>query len=270
MANQALQGKIVMLTGGGSGIGRRIAQQLSSTGATLIICGRNVTSLEETVASFTETDAPHLAYAMDVRNPVQVERVVTTVVSRFGGIDVLINNAGVASHSMLEDCTDEQWNEIITTNLGGVFHCCRAVVPLMRRQGNGTIIMVSSILAKHGVAGLGPYCASKFGVLGLGQSLAAELASTAIKVYIVCPGATLTPLHISLVGSDVASLSMDPSEVASVICGLAEGNMNIPSGSEIVIDKQRNSVTPHGLSHVRMKIGRLINRVFQLRSRSFD
>jgi 3-oxoacyl-[acyl-carrier protein] reductase len=228
---------VAIVTGGGSGIGRTTALLLAERKASVVVCGRRLEALNETVTLIERSGGRGIALTTDIRDSLHVSAMVRAVLERFGRIDVLINNAGVALAKPMGETTDAEWDEVIDTNLKGVFLCSKAVLPNMIAAGRGVIINVSSILGQSGVRNLSAYCASKFGVIGLTQALADELQPLPIRVYAVCPGPTYTDLHRGVVGDERAKLAMPPEKVSTKIVSLASEDFRLPSGSAIVIDE---------------------------------
>jgi 3-oxoacyl-[acyl-carrier protein] reductase len=159
----------------------------------------------------------------DVRKREDVKRIVRSCLKRFGRIDVLVNNAGIAAYKEIEKTTDKQWDDILDTNLKGTFLFMREVLPVMKKQGKGIIINVSSLLGVAGMANFSAYCASKFGVIGLTQSVADEATGSDIRIYAVLPGAVDTKLSKDLGLEMKPSELLKPEDVARRILNLAEG-----------------------------------------------
>ncbi len=233
-----LQDKVVILTGGGTGIGRAAALLFAERGARVVVCGRRAEMLVETVRLIEERGGHALAVPTNVKNWMRVSRMVSAVLGKFGRVDILVNNAGVAIAKPLVEMREEEWDEMIGTNLKGIFLCCKAVLPSMVEASSGVIVNVSSILGNSGIANFGAYCASKFGVIGLTQALADELGSRGIRIYAVCPGRTSTDMQRQLGGEMIAELSMPPRKVAEKIVGLVSGEVRLPLGGTLVVDEQ--------------------------------
>lgn len=233
-----LQDAVVIITGGGTGIGRATALLFAERGARVVVCGRRSEPLTKTVRLIEQRGGNALAVLTDVRDWGQVMGMVNTVSGHFGKVDILINNAGVATAKPVVETTGEEWDEMLDTNLKGVFLCCKAVLPSMVEACNGVIVNVSSILGKTGIANMGAYCASKFGIIGLTQALADELKPRGIQVYAVCPGSTYTDLHRRIVGEEIAKVATPPEKIAAKVIGLITGEVRLPSGGAIVVDEQ--------------------------------
>jgi len=179
---QTLQGKTGIVTGGGSGIGKAIAVALLREGANVVIASRRALSLENAVS-----------VACDVRKKADVVKVAETAKQRFGTIDILVNNTGLGVGSKIVDCSEEDWHKVLDTNLTGTFLMTQAVLPTMVAQRSGYIINIASQAAKHGYPQAGPYCASKFGVIGLSEALQHEVREYGIHVHCLCPGLVQVP-----------------------------------------------------------------------------
>jgi NAD(P)-dependent dehydrogenase (short-subunit alcohol dehydrogenase family) len=150
--------------------------------------------LDETVALVTDAGGSCFGMVADIRDTAQVQAVVDRTVEEFGRLDILVANAAICAASPFEDLTDEMWSEMIDTNLTGTFKCLRAVLPTMRSQGYGRIVVVSSMTGRHGNPNLAHYCASKFAVIGLAKTLALEVARQGITVNVLCPTSVNTPM----------------------------------------------------------------------------
>lgn len=184
-----MEQKIAIVTGASRGIGRCVAEGLAGLGYTLALVARSSRGLEEVLAHIRETTpAPHnhLCFALDVADDKAVARAVSMTVEKLGGIDLLFNNAGDFKSGTLQ-LSREQFDNLLAVNLGGAFSFVRAVAPVMQRQRRGYIINVASRAGQMGFAGIGGYVASKFGFVGLGESLYRELSPLGIKVTTLCP-----------------------------------------------------------------------------------
>lgn len=175
-------GKIVLVTGATRGIGEAIAQRLKGAGAQLIVTGRD----PERLRAWESQGA--LAKAADVTDATQVDELVEEIVTRFGGLDVVVNNAGITQDRLLMRMGDDDWQKVIDTNLTGVFHVCRAAIRPMLKKRQGKIVNISSVIGVTGNAGQTNYAASKAGVIGFSKALAKEVASRNILVNVVAPG----------------------------------------------------------------------------------
>ena len=183
-----LSGKVAIVTGGNGGIGLGIARGLANAGAAVAIVGRDHAKSDAAVAELRETGANAEAFTADLRDHDAVTSVVRAVGERFGGVDVLVANAGTNTRRRPEDYTMELWDSIVDVNLGSVFACCQAVYPMMRRRGGGKIITIGSMTSIFGFSVGAPYSASKGAVVQLTKSLACAWAADAIQVNCILPG----------------------------------------------------------------------------------
>jgi len=188
--------KVAIVTGASRGIGKAVAQVLAKDGMSVVICSRNENEIRKSAIEIQNSTGVFVVPVQaDVRIHTDVDRLSQLTMNEFGRIDVLVNNAGIAVVKPLIDTTDHEFDRVIDTNLKGVFYCCKAVLPHMIAQKSGHIINISSGAGKSGFAYLSVYCASKFGAIGLTESLAAEVSRYGIKVFAVCPGAVATQMQ---------------------------------------------------------------------------
>lgn len=209
----SLSGKVCVITGGAKGIGLAIARAFGQEGAQVVVCGRDPAALEKAGKLF---GASSQAIRCDVRRYAEVQRLFGEVASRYGGLDVLVNNAGIGIFAPVADLTPEQWQEVLETNLSAAFYCCREAIPLMRRRGGGYIINISSLAGKNAFAGGAAYNASKFGLNGFSEALMLDVRYDNIRVSYVMPGSVETefagrsgPVEWKLRAEDVAEVVLD-------------------------------------------------------------
>lgn len=189
-----MKDRVVFLTGASRGIGRAVALLLMRRGASIVATARSEPQLR-LLASYGKSGSGRcLPIQMDVRSSDSVARAVRRAVDSLGAIDVLINNAGIIGYGPLSDVSLETWNAILSTNLTGSFLCIRQVLPVMKRQRRGHIINISSHAGLYGFPNLGAYVASKFGLIGLSQSLGRELRGTGIRTSCLCPSSVDTQM----------------------------------------------------------------------------
>ena len=233
-ATGCLSGKVALVTGGGSGIGRATALALAKAGARSFICGRTETTLSQTVGLAQAAGLALEWRRTDVRLPADVDALIHWVQQRAARLDILINAAGILGPQVpLAEVTPEEWDDVIRTNLTGTFLTCRATIPFMVRQKNGCIINLTSGVGRHGRAGWGPYAVSKFGVEGLTQTLAEELAPSGIVVLAVNPGATRTLMRTAAYPKEDPATLQTPETVATVLLNLVADPTQLPSGKSV-------------------------------------
>jgi 3-oxoacyl-[acyl-carrier protein] reductase len=189
-----LSGKVALVTGGASGIGRASALALAAEGAAIGIVDRNLAGAEDTAAEATRLGVKAVAAMADVADEAQVAAAFGAVTTALGDIDILFNNAGIDTTSLLVDMPTEMWDEMIRVNLRSMFVCTKQVLPAMQRKKWGRIINTASQLGHKGAATMVHYCAAKAGVIGFTRSLAYEVTSYGITVNAICPGPINTPL----------------------------------------------------------------------------
>ncbi len=193
-----MKNSVVLITGGGTGIGATTAHLFAGEGASVCLVGRRREPLDEAVKAVRKLGGQALAITGDVGVTEDCERIVDRVLSRFGKIDVLVNNAGVATLASTEDTTDELWENTIQTNLTGAFRLIRAALPEMVSRRSGCIVNVSSVLAQSGMKGALAYGASKAGLEQLTRVLAIEYADRGIRANAVAPAWVDTPMTKSI------------------------------------------------------------------------
>jgi len=225
----SLSGKTAIVTGGSRGIGLAIARALAKNDANVMITGTREKPLADAVR---ELGAKAMAETANVRDYAGVERAFNAAAARFGGIDILVNNAGIGVFAPVASMSIDQWHEVIDTNVTGVFHCSRAVLPHMRRRGGGWIISISSLSGSNPFPNGGAYCASKAALNAFSESLMQEVRHDGIRVATVAPGSVNT----SFGGHETADSDwkLSPDDVAEVVVGLlAHPARSLPSRVEI-------------------------------------
>jgi len=211
-------GKVAFVTGGASGIGRALAQQLAADGAIVTIADINRDLLDEVT---TELGESATGVVLDVRDSDQFERVVAECAEREGRLDLIFNNAGIIIVGDTIDTSLDDWNRVLDVNVRGVVNGVFASYPLMVQQGFGHIVNTASVAGLSPSPGIASYCASKFAVVGLSLSLRAEAVSKGVQVSVVCPGVIKTPImenmEVRNVGKEDA-LGLIPVKPYSVDC----------------------------------------------------
>ena len=196
-----LSGKVAVVTGGGTGIGKAIAARFVAEGAQVVICGRRVDKLEQAAAEIAGGGDNPLALQCDVTDQAQILGLTKTVTNRFEGIDVLVNNAGVMRFDELAVATDQQYELMMKTNVWAPWRCGTAVIPHMKKRGGGSIITISSVAGLRPLPGAGLYCTSKAALQMLTQTMALEHAADQIRVNLICPAVVEdTELSVPIVG----------------------------------------------------------------------
>jgi NAD(P)-dependent dehydrogenase (short-subunit alcohol dehydrogenase family) len=176
-----------VVTGAGSGLGRALCEALARRQARVLVSDVNEATAEETARLVTSAGGEAIVQACDVTRPEQVESLATAAESAFGGVDLLVNNAGVLSAGRVGELPLAEWKHVLDINLWGVIHGCHAFVPRMRRQGSGHILNIASAAGLMYAPDLAPYNVSKAGVVALSETLHAELRSSGIGVTVACP-----------------------------------------------------------------------------------
>lgn len=229
-----LTGKVAVITGGSRGIGRAIARALLERGAKVAIIATSEASLRRTVGDLTAGADPTalLPVRADITRHTEVDRAVEMVVRHFGGVDVLVNNAGVGRFRAVADMSVDEWRTIIDTNLSGVFYCCRAALPHLRARGAGWVINISSLAATNAFPEAAAYCASKAGLNAFSEALMQEVRHDGIRVAYVMPGSVATDFSGPV--SDEHAWKLAPEDVAQAVVDLlGHPSRSLPSRVEI-------------------------------------
>jgi 3-oxoacyl-[acyl-carrier protein] reductase len=232
----SLEGRNALVTGGSRGIGRAIAEELAAAGATVVVGYRSGADEAEEVAQAIGGKAVQA----DVSDPEQAAR----LVEEAGDLHVLVNNAGLTRDGLLARMPDDDWREVIDTNLGGVFHTCRAAARGMMKRRTGSIVNVSSIVGVHGNPGQTNYAAAKAGIIGFTKSLARELGSRGVRANVIAPGYVSTRLtdvlpdelkDVMLANTPLGRLG-DPEDIAGAVRFLASDAAAFITGEVLLVD----------------------------------
>jgi len=207
--------KTILITGGSGGIGRACARLLVENGHRVILVARG----EEGLARASQDIPTHqiLTIRADVTRAKEVDRMVAEALAWSDRIDVLINNAGAAFTGLVETFPVEQWQRLLDTNLTSVFLCCRALIPVMKRQGEGHIVNMASVASKFTPPEWAPYCATKFGLVGLSRALHEEVRKDGIRVTLLYPGSVDTPLWDTFPNNFKRDAMMSADDVARAV-----------------------------------------------------
>ena len=248
-----LQGKVALITGGGGGIGAATAMLFAEEGAGLALVDRDGAAAETAARAIREQfpSCDIMPMAADLSDEPQVTRAVDAAGAYFGGLDILVNVAGIRVYGALADADAGSWESILAVNLMATVHCCKAAIPVLRSRGGGSIVNVSSVFGVTGRAGMGQYDVTKAAVVSLSRTMAIEEVGHGIRVNAVCPGPTITPFHIERAKARGVSEEelrrtgaqhtlmkrwAEPREVASTILFLACDESSFVTGTALVVD----------------------------------
>ncbi|HIM81210.1 MAG TPA: SDR family oxidoreductase [Dehalococcoidia bacterium] len=242
-----MENKVVIVTGGGSGIGRATCYRLRQEGAKVVVADRNQAGAEETRELMEGNDQNSAVSRVDISRSSQVKQMVEDTVSKFGRLDGLVNGAAILIRTPpLVDVEDVDWDLTMDTNLKGTFYCCKYAIPAMLEHGGGSIVNISSMSGVRGVAYSVPYAVSKAGVIHLTKVAAAQYTHQGVRVNCIAPGGIDTP---QMRGSTASAETFQernvehpmgrvgrPDEVANLITWLTSEEASYVSGSTYIID----------------------------------
>ena len=236
---EELSGKAVIITGGGTGIGKGVATMLAEKGCQVLLCGRRREPLDQTRQIILQQGGEAVTVLADVSNAQDVERVVATAMEEFGKVDFLINNAGIDGGGKMHAHDIVDWDQVMAVNLRGPFLFARAVLPIMRKQKHGHIINISSESGLEYYQGDGAYGVSKHGLNALSEFIQRENQDMGIRVDTICPGMVVTEMTENSAGLD-HSRCLYPQDIAELVVWLLTRRKNIKIGTPILIQTMEN------------------------------
>jgi len=242
-----LEGKVAVVTAGGSGIGAATARRFAREKASVVIADLSGTRAAEVAGAITQAGGNARWLKMDASDPEGVQAAIRLAMDSWGQLDVMFNNAGLGAVEALETTTLETWNRILAVTLTSAFLGIKYSLPIMRKQGGGSIVNTASISGTAGDYGMTAYNAAKAGVINLARGAALENAQYGIRINCVCPGAINTRVAQVLGGNDVEGFKRklrqnpigrmgEPDEIANTVCFLASDEASFITGATIVVD----------------------------------
>jgi len=219
---QSIKDKVVVITGASRGIGKGIAEHFANEKAKLVLCGRDQNALDDLKKSLSDSNVESISE--DIRTKAGMNKIVTKTIEQFNSIDIFINNAGVGYKGDLVSTSEEEFDEIFETNLKSVFYSFKELIPIMKKQGRGHIINISSMAGKQGVPGIAVYSTSKAALNTLSEAVGAEVRKDNIKVSVLAPGSTATSFMSGKPDPLKKSLTVD--DVAEAVLNLARQDEN--------------------------------------------
>ena len=251
-----LANKIAIVTGAGSGIGAASAKRFAAEGAAVVVADIRVNKANETVDAITDAGGAAIACGVNVADAASVQAMVALAVERYGGLDVLFNNAGTLRPGTAVDLSVEDWDLVMAVNVRSVFLGAKYAVPEMIRRGGGSIVNTASVSGLHGDGGAVCYAASKAAVINLTRALSTDHARSGIRVNAICPGTIETPpvgrmmqneaaLKLNLHAHALGRLGQ-PSEIAAAAVWLASDESSFVTGEALVVDGGLHAKSPLG------------------------
>ncbi|QGP93126.1 Dihydroanticapsin 7-dehydrogenase [Neomoorella glycerini] len=245
-----LAGKVAIITGAGSGIGRASALAFAREGARVVAADINEETCRATVEAIKERGGRAVAVRVDVTKAADCQRMVNTALEHFGKLDVLFNNAGINHAARLHETLEEDWDRVLAVNLKSIFLCSKYAIPALIQNGGGSIINTASPAGLVGLRGLAAYCASKGGVISLSKNMALDYAPYNIRVNYICPGVIYTPMTQAIIATHEDPQKFEeeyskmrplgrfgkPEEIANAAVFLASDESSFMTGASIVMD----------------------------------
>jgi len=249
------EGKVVLVTGASSGIGQATALAFGREGAKVVVAARRIPESKETVRMIEEAGGEAIFVRTDVSKRAEVEALVDRAVEHFGGLDCAFNNAGIPQIPRVPaaDCTEESWDQVVDTNLKGMWLCMKYEIPQMLIRGGGAIVNCSSGVGLIGSPNSPAYISSKHGIVGLTKSAALDYAKKGIRINAVCPGVTWTPeleKYVREVGEAQVALQLPmgrmgkPEEIADAVLWLCSDASSFVTGQALAVDGGWTAGTP--------------------------
>jgi NAD(P)-dependent dehydrogenase (short-subunit alcohol dehydrogenase family) len=246
-----LEDKVALVTGGGAGIGRAIAETFAREGAQVIVADRDGDAARETAGLITKNNGAATAYLVDVTDTAQVQQLMASIADAFGKLDVLINNAGVGERSDFRHMSDEAWERVWSVNLDGTVRCAREAFNLLKASGRGSIVNLSSVMATKHTRQMSVYSATKGAVSALSRSLAVEYAPYGIRVNTLCPGYVETALIGRYTANPMIAKGLlsqtplrrfgQPQDIANAALFLASDEAAYVTGASLHVDGGMNA-----------------------------
>nr|WP_263326635.1 3-oxoacyl-ACP reductase family protein [Neobacillus sp. Marseille-Q6967] len=241
-----LENKVAIVTGGNRGLGRAMALALAEAGANVVIVGRDEEKNQQVVSEVQEIGRKAISLSTDLRDVDAIGEMVTTVVEKFGRLDVLVNNAGVSHTGRALEVTEKDWDKVMDLNVKSLFFCCQAAAKVMKEQGSGKIINLASVAGAVGDLGISAYTASKSAVINLTRSLALEWVRYGIQVNAIGPAYIETDMNTEelanpkvrgkIVGKTPMQRLGEPEELAGTVILLASDASSYITGQTIFVD----------------------------------
>jgi len=241
-------GKVALVTGGSSGMGQAAAIAFAREGARVVVADTSIQGGEETVQRIKDTGTDALFIPTDVSQSTAVEALINTIITTFGRLDYAFNNAGInEEHGSLTECTEAEWDRIISINLKGIWLCMKYEIPHMLKLGSGAIVNTASVVGLTGGRNFPAYVASKHGIVGLTKAAALDYGPHSIRINAVCPGTIYTPMYERRIGNNPETTARiiseiplrrlgQPQDIAEAVIWLCSDASSFVTGHTLVVD----------------------------------